>query len=326
MKQCPIDFFDPEVQHLAASAGCRLYRMQNDTGEGLISEYPILSGIDLFYNDFHMKDGQNQNKRPMPDTIEINHCREGRFECEFQNGDYQYIGAGDLSIHRLSHTTRQTRFPLAHYHGISITIDLPRAQQTLSSLEAIMGDLDIHLEAIAERFCREESCYVLRSNREVAHIFSELYAAPPERMAHYLKAKVLELLMLLNDLPQESFSEKRQFFFRSQVTAVRAIHDAMIQDLSHHYTLAELSRQFGIAQTSMKLCFKAVYGSSIYQYMKTYRMQTARVLLQDTSRSVTEIAATLGYDNPSKFSEAFKKEYGISPTLFRNSPSELDVS
>ncbi len=55
-------------------------------------------------------------------------------------------------------------------------------------------------------------------------------------------------------------------------------------------------------------------------------MQTARVLLQDTSRSVTEIAATLGYDNPSKFSEAFKKEYGISPTLFRNSPSELDVS
>lgn len=138
--------------------------------------------------------------------------------------------------------------------------------------------------------------------------------------------EVVELLMLLNDLPQESFSEKRQFFSRSQVTAVRAIHDAMIQDLSHHYTLAELSRQFGIAQTSMKLCFKAVYGSSIYQYIKTYRMQTARVLLQDTSRSVTEIAATLGYDNPSKFSEAFKKEYGISPTLFRNSPSELDVS
>jgi AraC-like DNA-binding protein len=202
---------------------------------------------------------------------------------------------------------------------------LPQAQQTLSSLEAIMGDLDIHLETIAERFCREESCYVLRSNREVAHIFSELYAAPPERMAHYLKAKVLELLMLLNDLPQESFSEKRQFFSRSQVITVRAMHDAMIQDLSHHYTLAELSRQFGIAQTSMKLCFKAVYGSSIYQYMKSYRMQTARVLLQDTSHSVTEIAAALGYDNPSKFSEAFKKEYGTSPTLFRNSPSESDV-
>ena len=144
-------------------------------------------------------------------------------------------------------------------------------------------------------------------------------------MAHYLKAKVLELLMLLNDLPQESFSVKRQFFSRSQVITVRAMHDAMIQDLSHHYTLAELSRQFGIAQTSMKLCFKAVYGSSIYQYMKSYRMQTARVLLQDTSHSVTEIAAALGYDNPSKFSEAFKKEYGTSPTLFRNSPSESDV-
>lgn len=119
--------------------------------------------------------------------------------------------------------------------------------------------------------------------------------------------------MLLNDLPQESFSVKRQFFSRSQVITVRAMHDAMIQDLSHHYTLAELSRQFGIAQTSMKLCFKAVYGSSIYQYMKSYRMQTARVLLQDTSHSVTEIAAALGYDNPSKFSEAFKKNTAPAP-------------
>ena len=242
MKQCPLDFFDPEVPHLAASAGRKFYRMQNDTGEGLISEYPILPGINLSYNDFHMKDGQNQSKRPMPDTIESNHCREERFECEFQNGDYQYIGAGNLSIRRLSHTTRQTRFPLAHYHGISTTIDLPQAQQTLCSLEDIMGDLHIYLETIAERFCRKDSCYVLRNNREVAHIFPELYAAPPERMAHYLKAKVLELLMLLNDLPQESFSEKRQFFSRSQVTAVRAMYDAMIKDLSHHYTLAELSR------------------------------------------------------------------------------------
>ena len=324
-KQQPIDFFDPEVQRLAAGGGGRLYKMQNSTGEGLISEYAVFPGVEFFYNDFHMKDGQNQNKRPLPDMIEINHCREGRFECEFQNGDFQYIGAGDLSIHRLSHTTRQTCFPLAHYHGISITIDLPQAQQTIRALEAVMGDLDIRLDEIAEKFCREDTCYVLRSNREVAHIFTELYAVPPERAAHYLKTKVLELLMLLNDLPQESFVQKRQFFPHRQIAAVQAMHDAMIQDLSRHYTLAELSRQFGIAQTSMKLCFKAVYGSSIYQYMKTYRMQTARVLLQDTARSVTEIAAALGYDNPSKFSETFKKEYGINPTLFRKLPPESEV-
>lgn len=325
MKLPATDFFDPDVQRLAASGGGKLYRMQNETGEGLISEYPILPGIELFYNDFHMKDGRNQNKRPLPDTIEINHCREGRFECEFQDGGCQYLGAGDLSIHRLTRTTRKTTFPLAHYHGISITIHLPQARATLEAMEQIMGELDIDLEKIVRQFCHENSCYVLRSSHEIAHIFSELYAAPPERMAHYLKAKVLELLMLLNDLPPEALPEKQQFFPRSQVEAVRAVHNRMVQQLSQHFTLTELARQAGISQTSLKLCFKAVYGSSVYQYMKSYRMQTASVLLRNTDRSVTEIAAAVGYDNPSKFSEAFKKEYGTNPTLFRKSLSEQRV-
>ena len=325
MKLPTTNFFDPNVQRLATFGGGKLYKMQNKTGEGLISEYPILPGIELFYNDFHMKDGQNQNKLPLLDTIEINHCREGRFECEFQNGDLQYLGAGDLSIHRLTQMTQKTSFPLGQYHGISITIHLQQAQQTLQAMEQIMGDLDIHLDAIAQRFCRKSSCYVLRSNHEIAHIFSELYAAPPERMAHYLKAKVLELLMLLNDLPPEALAEKQQFFSRNQVAVVRMIHDIMVQDLSRHYTLTELAQLSGLSQTSLKLCFKAVYGSAVYQYMKAYRMQTARSLLRDTDQSITEIAAAVGYDNPSKFSEAFKKEYGTNPALFRKSLSKQRV-
>lgn len=49
--------------------------MKNVTGEGVITRYEILPGIELFYNDFHMSDGQNQNKLPHSDVLEINHCR-----------------------------------------------------------------------------------------------------------------------------------------------------------------------------------------------------------------------------------------------------------
>ena len=51
--------------------------------------------------------------------------------------------------------------------------------------------------------------------------------------------------------------------------------------------------------------------------MKSYRMQAATVLLKDSSDSITEIAAKIGYDNPSKFSEVFKKEFGKLPSEFR---------
>ena len=79
------DFFDPEIQKIVSEDGCSIYRMKNVTGEGVITRYEILPGIELFYNDFHMSDGQNQNKLPHADVLEINHCREGRFECEFAN-------------------------------------------------------------------------------------------------------------------------------------------------------------------------------------------------------------------------------------------------
>lgn len=165
------DFFDPEIQKIVSEDGCSIYRMKNVTGEGVITRYEILPGIELFYNDFHMSDGQNQNKLPHSDVLEINHCREGRFECEFANGDYQYVGAGDLAINRLTNETTSTYFPLSHYHGISITIDLPTADQTMKRIESVIGGLNIDVFSIADKFCKNDTCVVLRTQSEIEHIF-----------------------------------------------------------------------------------------------------------------------------------------------------------
>ena len=181
------DFFDPEIQKIVSEDGCSIYRMKNLTGEGVITRYEILPGIELFYNDFHMSDGQNQNKLPHADVLEINHCREGRFECEFANGDYQYVGAGDLAINRLTNETTSTYFPLSHYHGISITIDLPTADQTMKRIESVIGGLNIDVFSIADKFCKNDTCVVLRTQSEIEHIFSELYQGLREGLLPVLR-------------------------------------------------------------------------------------------------------------------------------------------
>lgn len=315
------DFFDPKVQRIVQDDGGFVYRMENHTGKGVITQYEILPGILLFYNDFHMHDGQNQNKLSVPGTIEINHCREGRFECTFRNGDHLYLGAGDLSIHRLTQETVKTDFPLSHYHGISITFNLETANQTIRKLEAVTGDLDINLYAIADKFCREDTCYVVRGKSDMEHIFDELYGAAPDRIAHYLKVKVLELFMYLNDADAGEHREERRYFSKSQVSVVREVHDHMTSHLEQHCTIRELSALFGIPETSLKECFKGIYGSSIYSYMKSYRMQAASVMLRNCSLSITDIAMQVGYENPSKFSEVYRKETGLLPSEFRKTLS-----
>lgn len=316
------DFFDPKVQRIVSEDGCSVYKVKNNTGEGVITHYGVFPGVELFYNDFHMSNGENQNKLPRPGVIEINHCREGRFECIFENGDHQYIGAGDLSINRLTNKTTATAFPLAHYHGISITIDLEMASRTIKALEEIIGYLHIDLLQIAEHFCRQDTCYVLRRQDAVIHIFSELYRVQPEMAAHYLKIKVLELLLYLNDASTGAYQKERRYFSRNQVQTIKQMESYMTKRLDRHDTLQELSDRFHISLTTMKVCFKGVYGCSIYSYMKSYRMQAATALLRDTSDSITEIAAKLGYDNPGKFSEVFKKEFGELPSEFRKKLSK----
>ena len=72
--------------------------------------------------------------------------------------------------------------------------------------------------------------------------------------------------------------------------------------------------------TSKKACFKGVYGTSIFAYMRAYRMNRAAVLLRaGGGKSVAEIAGRVGYDSPSKFAAAFKEVMGKSPLEYRKS-------
>ena len=55
----------------------------------------------------------------------------------------------------------------------------------------------------------------------------------------------------------------------------------------------------------------------MYHYIKEYRLEQAAVELVQTAKSVTQIAQNIGYDNASKFSECFKKRYGLTPSQYR---------
>ncbi len=172
--------------------------MNNETGEGIITQYIILPGIQFFYNDFHMSNGQNQNKLPHADVLELNHCREGRFECRFANGTYQYIGSGDLAINLLSNQTVSTSFSAVslsrHLHHHRFT----KADSVIRKIDEMTGGLDIDLFSIANGFCKNGTCAVIRNQKiKSTTFFSELYCTKPYMHASYLKVKVLNCSFIL---------------------------------------------------------------------------------------------------------------------------------
>ena len=98
----------------------------------------------------------------------------------------------------------------------------------------------------------------------------------------------------------------------------KAIQQFLIRHVDENVTQEELSRRFDIPMTTMKNCFKSVFGATIGNWLLQYRMNQAAVLLKtQRNMSVAEVAGRVGYDSPSKFAIAFRRVMGMSPVEYR---------
>ena len=63
--------------------------------------------------------------------------------------------------------------------------------------------------------------------------------------------------------------------------------------------------------------FRQIVKVTPMQYILSLRMMNAQNLLENTDYTVTEIAESVGYDNPLYFSRLFHKHTGMSPSAYR---------
>ena len=68
---------------------------------------------------------------------------------------------------------------------------------------------------------------------------------------------------------------------------------------------------------ALKEVCKSVYGTSIAAHLKEHRLEKAAQLLRETDLTMAEIARQVGYESQSKFTAAFKEQYGLLPTAYR---------
>lgn len=294
------------------SNGATVYKSKRNPDDCILTCYPLFEGIELVYYDMHAQTCDIELIQGR-EILEVNHCQEGRVEFEYKNGEYLYLSSGDLSIQKRGKDIRNSYFPIGHYHGISVMIDMTRVPRCLS---CVLDDVFVTPTELVKKFCSDKTYTIMRENKSIEHIFSELYSVPENIRKGYLKVKVLELLLFLSAL-EVTHDEERKYFSRSQVTAAKQAKEYLISHIDEQITIPQLADMFGISQTTLKICFKGVYGDTIHTFINNYKMQTAATLLKETDSSVLDIACSVGYTNGSKFAGAFKKFMNVTPNEFR---------
>ncbi len=96
---------------------------------------------------------------------------------------------------------------------------------------------------------------------------------------------------------------------------LRYIHNNYNQDVS----LDTLSKHFFISKSRLSQIFKDTTGFSVGDYILTYRIKTACILLKSGMR-VQDVGEMTGFRTNTNFIRAFKKRMGYSPGKFSKNP------
>ncbi len=91
-----------------------------------------------------------------------------------------------------------------------------------------------------------------------------------------------------------------------------------------HLTIQNVAQSIHISHSYLCAIFKAYEGISAKQCLSLQRLKQATSLLMDTELSVTEISMMCGYKDPLYFSAAFKKQFGYSPSAYREQRIYID--
>ena len=78
--------------------------------------------------------------------------------------------------------------------------------------------------------------------------------------------------------------------------------------------LTKLSDRFNISESYLSHLFKDRTGQNFSVYLENLRLNEAVRRLKQGNCNLTELAAELGYNNPTTFRRAFKKRYGMTPS------------
>jgi len=98
---------------------------------------------------------------------------------------------------------------------------------------------------------------------------------------------------------------------------LRQARDRMDRDYAEPLDVATLARDAFMSTAHFSRRFRAAYGETPYAYLMTRRIERAKAMLREGSRTVTEVCMAVGCASLGSFSARFTEVVGVTPTDYR---------
>lgn len=113
----------------------------------------------------------------------------------------------------------------------------------------------------------------------------------------------------------KQFADKLQAILEEQIS-------------NSEFAVDDLASVMGLGRSTFYRKVRGITGYSPNEYMRIIRMKKAAELLLENRYTVAEVSYKIGIEDPFYFSKCFKKQFGVSPSVYlrgKNAPEEKEV-
>lgn len=168
-------------------------------------------------------------------------------------------------------------------------------------------------------------CGVLDLNDQgqdyVQTILFDIIAETKQQRTGYqfiVKAKVMELFVFVMRCKNGEYKTYQVETVNTQKH--KKVHE-IAEYINLYYTdklsLEILAQHFYVSKSYLSRIYKEVTGFTVNEYINIVRIKKAKILLETTDTSITEIAELVGYDSITYFERVFKTYMETSPLKYR---------
>lgn len=133
----------------------------------------------------------------------------------------------------------------------------------------------------------------------------------------WYRQKTYELLGAL----EKEFTNSKMVVLNDELDIIEQVYNYICRNCDEPLRINDLSEQFGISRSSLFSRFRKKYGQTPKQFILNMKIDRAAQLLDETSDSVSEIAARTGFSDYFTFEKAFRKLKEMSPKQYRKRKS-----
>ena len=137
------------------------------------------------------------------------------------------------------------------------------------------------------------------------------------RLEELRSALTFIFINILSSLTNEKASSDARAATQEYDMRAYVMEDYFNEHYMEKVSLGELARLLHLGEKQTERMIKKIYGMSFKEQLMRVRMKIAIELLNDTSKSISEISEAVGYTSYNGFYFVFKKSTGLTPAEWR---------